>query len=226
MFHRPRSPGTASPTLAYVAPFLIYIGLMGAAHLLGVPFSIAYPARLAFTLAAILVWSRGVVTLRATRLAASIAIGALVFAIWIAPDVLIGYRHHWLFENPVLGSLDSANAVQGNALLIICHFAGSALVVPVAEELFWRGWLMRWLLHHDFERVKPGTYSPLAFWVVAILFAIEHGSYWEVGLAAGIIYNCWMIRTGNLADCIVAHAATNTVLSIYVVTGGRWQYWP
>ena len=62
-----------------------------------------------------------------------------------------------------------------------------------------------------------GTYVPSVFWIVAVLFASEHGPYWEVGLAAGVIYNWWMVRTQNLADCIVAHAVTNGLLSAYVL---------
>jgi CAAX prenyl protease-like protein len=84
---------------------------------------------------------------------------------------------------------------------------------------------MRWLILPDFTKVALGTYAPLAFWGVALLFASEHGSYWEVGLAAGIVYNWWMLRTRSLADCILAHAVTNGALSAYVVWTGAWQYW-
>ncbi len=98
-------------------------------------------------------------------------------------------------------------------------------VVPVIEELFWRGWLMRWLINPHFEKVPMGTYTPAAFWIVAVLFASEHGPYWEVGLIAGVIFNWWMVRTKSLADCILAHAVTNAILAAYVVATGEWQYW-
>jgi len=70
-----------------------------------------------------------------------------------------------------------------------------------------------------------GAYTPYAFWVSAALFATVHGSYWDVGLIAGVVYNWWMVRTRNLWDCIVAHAVTNGVLAGYVVLAGQWQYW-
>jgi len=63
-----------------------------------------------------------------------------------------------------------------------------------------------------------------SFWITAVLFGAEHGPYWDVGLLAGILYNWWMVRTGRLADCIVAHAVTNGVLAAYVPSSGRWQY--
>jgi len=46
-----------------------------------------------------------------------------------------------------------------------------------------------------------------------------------VGLAAGIVYNWWIVHTRNLADCILAHAVTNAVLSVYVLFTDQWQYW-
>ena len=69
------------------------------------------------------------------------------------------------------------------------------------------------------------AHAPQAFWFTAVLFASEHGAFWDVGLAAGILYNWWMIRTRSLADCILAHAVTNGCLAAYVVAGGHWQYW-
>jgi CAAX prenyl protease-like protein len=84
---------------------------------------------------------------------------------------------------------------------------------------------MRWLIKPDFEAVPLGAFRPAAFWISAALFASEHGPYWEVGLAAGIIYNLWIVRQRRLADCILAHAVTNGVLCAYIIGWGRWEYW-
>lgn len=84
---------------------------------------------------------------------------------------------------------------------------------------------MRWLIKGDFRSVALGTYAAAAFFVTALLFASEHGSYWDVGLAAGLIYNFWMVRTKSVADCIVMHAVTNGILCWYVIATGNWQYW-
>jgi CAAX prenyl protease-like protein len=83
---------------------------------------------------------------------------------------------------------------------------------------------MRWMIDRDFWNVPLGKYDATAFWVTAVLFASEHGPYWEVGLITGVIYNWWMVRTKNLADCILMHAVTNGILSVYVVLSGRWEY--
>ena len=102
--------------------------------------------------------------------------------------------------------------MKGNPAFLVLRCLSSFVLVPILEELFWRGWMMRWLIDTNFLKVPLGKYVPSAFWIVAVLFASEHGPYWEVGLAAGIVYNWWIVRTRNLADCILAHAVTNAVL--------------
>ena len=84
---------------------------------------------------------------------------------------------------------------------------------------------MRWLINTDFWKVPLGTYRPFAFLLTAVLFASEHGPYWDVGIIAGLIYNWWMVRTKSVGNCILMHAVTNGLLSVYVVWMGQWQYW-
>ena len=224
-----RAPAAHHITLAYVAPFVAFLAIMAAERAVSLSPLWLYPIRFGAVLAVLLAFSRGVVPLRATRPALSAAIGIAVFVIWIGPDVLFGpaYRHHWLFQNFLTGEAVSSLPPEAQSRLwfVAVRAISCTLLVPVVEELFWRGWLMRWLIHHEFFKVPLGSYTPLAFWAVALLFASEHGSYWEVGLAAGIVYNWWMVRTGNLADCILAHAVTNGLLSAYVLITGHWQYW-
>ena len=55
--------------------------------------------------------------------------------------------------------------------------------------------------------------------------AAEHGPYWEVGLACGMIYNWWMWRTRSLGDLILVHGTTNLALSLFVIATGRWTFW-
>lgn len=158
----------------------------------------------------------------------SVLLGLFVFLVWIAPDrVFPDYRHTWIFRNALLGSSEpglSTGAHGQSAILWLRAFRAIA-IVPLVEELFWRAWLMRWLISVHFLKIPMGTWSAGAFWIVAVLFASEHGSYWDVGLAAGVLYNWWMIRTKSLADLILAHAATNAALSAYVVMAGKWEYW-
>ena len=210
-------------TLAYVAPFVLYVGMM----VLGLPPQVLFPLRLVIVSAVILAISRPYLTGKPSKPLASVVVGLAVFLIWIGPDVVFGYRHHWLFENAITGKAGSSlpSGLQANPLFLAVRVVSSVALVPILEELFWRGWLMRWLIRTDFLKIPLGTYQGFSFWVVAVLFASEHGPYWEVGLLAGVVYNLWIVRTRNLANCMLAHAVTNGALAIYVLTGGHWQYW-
>ena len=84
---------------------------------------------------------------------------------------------------------------------------------------------MRWLAKPDFESLPIGHFEARAFWITAILFALEHGPYWEVGLITGAVYNGWLVRTRRLGDLILAHAVTNACLAAFVLWSGRWELW-
>jgi uncharacterized protein len=216
------------PALPYVIPFFVFVAFLALDRYL--PFSPqANYAVLFFLVAAVLaLFSRRVITLRCANFWGSAVVGVALFAIWVAPDVLWpAYRQSWLFTNGIVGAPKSSLPEEAKVSLtfVIFRVLSSVVNVPVLEELFWRGWLMRWLISRDFLKVPLGTYARQSFWLVAVLFASEHGSYWDVGLIAGIVFNWWMIRTKSLADCILAHAVTNACLAAYVVVQGQWQYW-
>ncbi|MDQ6633525.1 MAG: CAAX prenyl protease-related protein [Gemmatimonadota bacterium] len=214
-------------TAAWVAPFAVLILWLAIERAL----PIANPAkellRDVVIAATIILCSRDVLPRRAPHWRLSGIIGLMVFALWIAPDELVsGWRDHWLFQNAITGRLRlSIPPGELTPWMLTLRTMRAALLVPIAEELFWRGWLPRWLQDTRFERIPLGQYTPLAFWATAALFAMEHGPFWEVGLACGVIYNGWMRRTRSLGDLIVAHAATNLALSLYVIVSGRWSFW-
>ncbi len=213
------------PALAYVAPFAVFIAL----RWLPFPPEWLAPVRLVLVAATLAAFSRRAIPRRLAFPAGSVLLGVAVLAVWIGPELLWGphYRDFWLFHNGITGVARSTLPVRlkSNALFIVLRVLESAILVPILEELFWRGWLMRYAIRSDFESVPVGQYTAFSFWAVALLFAAEHGPYWEVGLAAGVAYNWWMVRTRNLADCILAHAVTNALLAGYVLWFDRWQYW-
>ncbi|MEO8026593.1 MAG: CAAX prenyl protease-related protein [Bryobacteraceae bacterium] len=216
------------PALPYVAPFAIFIGFLSLKSSLPLGGLAGQIAWIAAVSASIWFFSRHLLDFRLRMPLGTIVVGAIVFAIWIAPDALFpGYRSHWLFQNSITGTLTSSlpPELRENLAILVLRSARAILIVPIVEELFWRGWMLRWLINPDFEKVPLGTYSHLAFWGTAILFAAEHGPFWEVGLIAGAIYNWWMMRSKSLGDLIVAHGLTNGLLCAYVVATGKWEYW-
>ena len=187
-----------------------------------------YPLRVVLLAVVLFVFSRKVIDFRVSHWLGSTLVGAAVFVIWIAPDLLWpGYRDSWLFQNSITGTVQSSvpPEYRDSMMVLWSRAARAAILVPIIEELFWRAWMMRWLVDVDFLKIPLGTFTPMAFAVTAVLFASEHGAYWEVGLVAGVIYNAWMVKTRSLGDCILAHAVTNGLLSAYVVADDQWQYW-
>lgn len=218
--------GNAS--LPYVLPFAVFLVFLALDQHLPPSWRPGYPVRIMVVSFCLVLLSRSVVTLRTTRSFASVALGLAVFVIWIGPDLLWpGYREHWLFRNPLTGEFQRplSRPIRTGWFFLFFRVAGSAIVVPIIEELFWRGWLMRYLVKRDFQSAQLGACTAQAFWITAVLFASEHGPYWDVGLAAGVAYNAWIVRTRSLGDCILAHAVTNAALAVYVLWAGKWDYW-
>lgn len=212
-------------TLAYTLPFAVFLALLALNQWQPIPVLL----RFVLPMAAIVAVSRKVLQQDKLRGAVeSIIIGFAVFAIWVGPDLLVPTWHsHWLFSNFIMGHPAGSTppSDQHHPAFLIWRILVSVVAVPILEELFWRGWLMRWLIDQPFTKVPLGTYQPQAFWIVAALFASEHGSYWDVGLLTGVIYNWWMVRTKSLWSCILMHAVTNGALAYYVISQGKWQYW-
>lgn len=218
----------ASAALPYVVPFAVFYGFLALQKLISAPPEIELPVRVILLTAVLLFFSRSVLNFRSSSPIFSTALGVLIFVIWIAPDYFFpAYRSSWLFQNAFTGQVQTSLPADSlsNPIVLWSRTIRAVFLVPVIEELFWRGWLMRWLIQPRFERVPLGTYAHAAFWTTAVLFASEHGPFWDVGLIAGILFNFWLVRTKSLGDCILAHSVANACLCGYVVATQRWQYW-
>jgi CAAX prenyl protease-like protein len=101
---------------------------------------------------------------------------------------------------------------------------GLAIVVPLAEELFWRSFLLRWLERQDFLALAPAKAGVRALVITSVLFALEH-SQWLAGLIAGVVYGLIYMRTGRLWVPVLAHAVTNGLLGAYILVMRDWRFW-
>jgi CAAX prenyl protease-like protein len=221
-------PAAERSSLPWVLPFAVFLALLALKDWLAPLGRWEYPLRVVILTAVLWIFSRHVISFRTRYTVGSIAVGLAVFAIWIGPDLLFpGYRSHWLFQNSITGTISSSiNAAHlSDPMVLVFRSIRAIVLVAIIEELFWRGWLMRWIIDSEFWRVPLGAWSARAFWITAVLFASEHGPYWDVGLITGMIYNWWMIRTKSLGDCILMHGVTNAALSGYVIAAGKWEYW-
>jgi CAAX prenyl protease-like protein len=110
------------------------------------------------------------------------------------------------------------------ALWLVFRVFGSALVVPIVEELAFRGYLLRKLAARNFEDVDPRHFAPFAFLVSSVLFGALHGR-WLAGTLAGMAYALAVYRHGRLGDAVIAHAITNALIAASVLLFGQWNLW-
>lgn len=145
--------------------------------------------------------------------------GLVVFVLWI--------NMTWDFA--VIGKLRSENPfekVSGNLLYPALFFRifGASIIVPVMEELFWRSFVIRWIDNNNFLSVPLGTFTMRSFIITVLLFGSEH-TLWLAGIMAGVIYNILLYLRKDLWLCIIAHAVTNFILAVYVLSTNRWIFW-
>ena len=131
-----------------------------------------------------------------------LVVGLAVLAVWLLPEQFDWY-HRWF----VYGEGGTSAVAESDIALKIARLLGSAFVISVAEEMFFRRWLMRFA----------------GFWWMVALFAVEHDR-WLVGAIAGMMYGWLAIRKG-LLSAMIAHVTTNLLLGLYVLETGRWQLW-
>ena len=150
----------------------------------------------------------------------SVALGLAVLIIWIKGDGLLPF----VGKNSGFNPFAYAGSGLGAGLLIFFRLLGAALVVPIMEELFWRAFLMRYLINPHFDSVPMGTFTWFSFISVAVVFGLEHHRVVE-GIIAGMIYGLIVVWQKRLTGAIIAHATTNLGLGIYVLLTGSWQFW-
>ncbi len=133
----------------------------------------------------------------------------------------------------------------GNLEFFLRMFA-AALIVPVFEEYFIRGYIFRAALQWDQNRhnssislalsetldnnsiddVKPGAWSVMAVVISSVAFTAGHLPVeWPAAMAYSVLISVlWIIRK-DLLSCMVAHGVTNLALAVYVYYSGNWGFW-
>jgi CAAX prenyl protease-like protein len=154
-----------------------------------------------------------------THTFASLFLGLLVFILWINMDWGIAtFGENAGFDPFLIGDTATRN------IMIFSRIFGAALVVPIMEELFWRSFMLRYVITSDFLSVRIGTYTLTSFLICSVLFGLEHNLL-LAGIMAGASYSLFLYWTKSIFQCILAHAVTNLALGIYVLQTGYWQFW-
>ena len=227
-----RAQLTRTPLAARVVPFVVFVVLTSTQDLFG-PAG-RYWCYLARTLvgAAMLaaIWP-AVQELRWKLSWEAILVGVAVFVMWAGLDdllVRLGFSHSYPKWSPGGGPWNPPGHFGPGAGLawffIVVRLAGSSLVVPPLEELFFRSFVYRYISKVDFLSVPLGAFALRPFLLSSALFAAEHRE-WLAGLLCGFAYQglvCWKRRLG---DAMTAHAITNLLLGLWVVWRGEWRFW-
>jgi len=159
----------------------------------------------------------------AITMALAVGLGLAVTALWVGLDgrypVFGGVGTRAGFDPGTMGR-------PGRVAFLAARMTGLVLVVPLFEELFWRSFVVRWIIDPDrFREVPIGRVTPLAAAATAGLFALEHPAEWLPALPTGLIWAWLLYRTRSVAACFVSHAVANLGLGVYVLATGQWKFW-
>ena len=221
---RPQSTPAASradnPSALYLAPFLAILAAGMLSRAAAGRFEWLYPLRL-FAAAAVLWYYRK----KYAELTWSFgwlgpAAGVVVFSLWIALDRLAA-------PSPSSGTVPGLSPGHGAAWIVWLSLRtlGAIVTVPIAEELAFRGFLLRRLVSADFERADFRNTSLFALLGSSMAFGLMHGARWFAGSLAGLVYALVLRRRGRIGEAIAAHATTNALLAIWVIARGDWRFW-
>lgn len=147
--------------------------------------------------------------------------GTIGIALWLVPYFAGWVPHEGGFEpERILGH--GASCTQ-----YALRFARAALVVPFAEELFWRGFLMRWCINRDFPQNVPlGQHSWAAYGVTTLLFMLAHSpSDYAGAVLYGTLAYLLTIRTKRLTPAIAMHITANFIMGLCALHFNLPQLW-
>ena len=116
----------------------------------------------------------------------------------------------------------------GNPVLAWCfiaiRIAGIALIVPLVEEIFWRGFLLRWFIDLDWEAIPIAKFTLSSCLYVTLMFTLAHQE-WLAAAGYCLLINGLLYWRRDLWSCVVAHGVTNLALAIYILATGTWSLW-
>lgn len=217
--------------IAFVAPMVAFLGFLALnsalKHFVGPESAKSteywiYPAQTLFCGILLIVFWREYQLARPASAIFGLTIGVVVVLMWIAPQAWLGFPPRIDGFNPETFAINSPLywATVG------FRFLRLVVVVPLVEEIFWRGFLLRYLIEEDFENVPLGKFSWLSFSVVVLAFAFSHSRPdWPAALATGILYNVVVYRSKSLTTCVLTHATTNLLLGLWIMHTRQWGFW-
>lgn len=203
-------PLLEDPNAALILPFIVFMATaLLASTFLEAP-ALAYPLRAAAMAAALWAFRAHYRRLEWRADPLALGVGAAIGLAWVlvAPPA-----------DAADAALAAALAAMGPAAFALwaaSRVIGTVALAPLIEELFFRGYLQRSL------DVGGGLMRIVAVVLPAAAFAALHGRWLEAGVA-GLAFGLVMMRSGRLADAVLAHAVANAVIAAWALATGGWH---
>jgi CAAX prenyl protease-like protein len=199
-------------------------------------YPIVYTVKIALTIATMLFVLPGYRQFPCRVSLLAIAVGIIGVILWIALCQLqlerklltpLGLEKFLgLGDRPAFNPLDELAATPDWAYTFLAiRFLGLALIVPIIEEFFLRGFLMRFVVNETWWTVPFGTLTRTAAVIGTAVPMLMHPGELLAAFVWFSLVTWLMFRTKNIWDCVAAHAVTNLLLGIYVVAQHQWQLW-
>jgi len=216
---------TARPDIAYIAPYMTYLVLLGVTSIvppIAQPWAIAF--RAAASLAVVWLFRRHLPPWGEPYWPIAIVGGVLVAWGWMAGQYFfdsLGLPRHlpiypggggeWVNPHFLLGDRGLFRGTWWMRLI------GACTAVPVVEELFWRAFLLRALIDwHRFERISLGTFTWFSFLGTALLSMFQHPDNWAVSVLCWMAFNAVFYWTRSILCLVLLHGITNLMLYLLV----------
>ncbi len=145
---------------------------------------------------------------------------------WISGVVGVGVYLLWVALAPRGEAADPLQRLPDLlvAIWLPIRVIGAVLVIPLTEELAFRGYLLRRLQSLHFEMVPVGHLTAFSLVLSSLAFGALH-QQWLAGTLAGFAYGLATRSRSGLTDAVVAHGVTNLCLAVQVLTQGDWWLW-
>jgi exosortase E/protease (VPEID-CTERM system) len=208
-----------NPTAAYLLPFLSILVAGMLARAVSAQFEWLYGLRLVAAAGVLWAFRDSLRDLDWRAGWRGVTAGVAVFLLWVGIDLWQGTA-----SSPKPPELAAAPAPL-QLFWITLRATAAIVTVPIAEELAFRGFLMRRFQSAAFETVPLTQVSWTGVILSSVAFGFLHGDRWIAGVFAGLLYALVCRSTGRIGEAALAHGVTNALLVFFVIGRNQWQYW-
>ena len=242
-------------TLAHVVPFAVFMGFMVVLQLVAVkiewkhpdapwwrqdPAHFIYPIQTLVMLALLLRYRKCYAFQWSWKwVLTAIACGAAGIGFWLLPTTLYD---HWGLTGKTTGVMKLLGVAARREgfdpgifenpaaywLAVGLRFLRAVVVVALVEEIFWRGFLMRFVgdWEGDYWQQPFGRATWKSYLIVTVLFMVAHA---PIDYAGAFVYGSLTyllcIWSKSLGACVIMHATANLLMGLYVMAYGKNGLW-